>query len=305
MLGMLRASACVLALLGAACASAAPSGTATGAPAPRAVLIGRAAFVFEPIQGEIPADELRAAIAPMVARAAICMRFPGIWLDGEMRLSAFVVRYDLMQRDWGSEVSASARQRMDEFVEMGFLTAAPRGEAVAYTLTPLGRAMLRGGFGGGRPPSFCGASEHRLLEIVSTERGAFPCGSVRVRFSHVGDAWPSWAASEAARRYVAAAGASPGEASEGSVSLSRRWYARDILPARIVNGSLGSLCYDARRDLYRGDDFIFIAARNGEPLDADDMEDDQPVGDPLSTAPPSGDLIETAPLGPPESEPMP
>jgi hypothetical protein len=252
-------------VLAAACATV-PT-LLTGPQMPPEIRQGRSAFVLQPVESDVTDGEIVATVSALIASAPICVRTPALWLEGPARLSAFTVRFDLMARDWGAEATDDARRRMNALVEMGLLSAAPGDGPVIFAITPLGRSMMRGSFGAGRPPGFCGSSEQHLVRVVSTERGAFSCGSLRVHFVHSADQWPAWATSEAARRVVADAGLAPGQSGEGSVSLSRRWYAPETLPQNIPNGSLGSLC-QMGRDRYRGDDFnLGGSSTEAEPLD--------------------------------------
>ncbi len=248
-----RVGAAVLLVLAAGCATATAPAQATGPRAPRDIRQGYYDSAVQAVERDVSREEVAATISAMLANVPVCMRIPGLWLDGEMRHGAFVVRYDLMQRDWGGDVAAEAKRRMDEFVEMGFLDAQGEGET-QYAVTALGQSLLRGSFETGNPPSFCGPAPRRLIEITDMEWGAFDCGTLRVRFTHDAESWPSWATSETARNYVVAAMPAPGETAAGSVSLLRQWFADENRAQADNNGGLRSLCYyAARRPSERGD----------------------------------------------------
>ena len=107
----------------------------------------------------------------------------------------------------------------------------------------------------GRRPSFCAPSERRLVAVEALEWGQCPCGTLRVRFTHDGEAWPSWARTETMRARLATAGwAAANTAVGGVVSLSRQWFRRQDLPPSAPNGVLRSACYDERRQEITGDD---------------------------------------------------
>ena len=122
-------------------------------------------------------------------------------------------------------------------------------------LTSDGVAFLRGSPYGGDRPSFCAPSQRRVTEVTAMEWGQFPCGSLRVRFNHVSDDWPTWARTANARTRVATEWAPVGIETPGSVSLSRQWYRRDAMPEGLEqNGELRSLCYDSTRKRVVGED---------------------------------------------------
>ena len=249
----MRGGAAALLLLLAGCATELQQLPESGPRMPREIREGRADSVVQAVESDVSREEVVAAINAMLTRTPICMRMPGLWLDGEVRLGVFVVRYDLMERDWGGDVAAGARRRMDEFVEMGFLTAQD-GAATTYTFTETGRDLLSGSFESRDPPSFCGPAQRRVAEITNMEWGSFNCGSLRVRFTHVADSWPSWATSETARTRAVEAMSPPGETAAGSVSLTRLWFSRENREQSANNGALRSLCYDAARQVYAGGD---------------------------------------------------
>jgi hypothetical protein len=224
---------------------------------PREIQLGLADMVIQRVEPSVSREEVFAAIEPLIAAAPVCMRWPALWMENVDRRS-FVVRYDLMARDWGESSAAQAEARMDEFVESGFLTKAPgsnNDRAVSYQPTAAGEQYLSGVIEPGRRPRFCAPAERRLVEITSLDWGDYPCGSLHVAFTHIGDDWPSWAGAQALRERLSAAAWPPiGEAREGSVSLARQWFGRASIPAGFVNGSLRSACYDARRQAVVGDD---------------------------------------------------
>lgn len=241
-----------------------PERVATGptARAPSEIRSGFAEMVIQRVEREISREEVAAAIQSLIANEPICTPFPAVWLESVTR-NTFVVRYDLMARDWGADAAASARARMDEFVASSALNERARPEvgadAVEYTITAQGRSRMRGTIETGQRPAFCGGAERRLVEITSMEWGQYPCGSLRVRFTHVGDDWPSWARSEATRQRLAMDWPPVGETANGSVSFSRQWYRARDLPPGAVNGALRSVCYDAGRERVIGNDLDLAA----------------------------------------------
>jgi hypothetical protein len=129
-------------------------------------------MVIQRVEDNVSPDEVAAALEPMLATAPVCMRWPALWLERVQR-DSFVVRYGLMARDWGEQASASAQAQMDEFVAVGFLTAAPAispdSRAVEYTLTAAGERYLSGLIEPGRRPQFCAPAERRLVEITEMQ----------------------------------------------------------------------------------------------------------------------------------------
>lgn len=240
-----------------------PADVESGSRMPREIRLGMADMVLQRVEDDVSRDEIVAAIEPLLANAAVCMRWPALWLE-QPRGNRFVVSYGLMARDWGEQAATDAQGYMDEFVSMGFLTAAPAASqdsrAVAYTLTGAGERYLRGQINPGRRPEFCAPAERRLVEITALQWGEYPCGTLQVRFNHVGDDWPAWATSDITRQRLAASWPPIGESSQGSVSLSRQWYRRDVMPAGFSNGSLHSVCYDASRRAITGDDLNLSVA---------------------------------------------
>lgn len=263
-----KAIPCVLVALvslAAACASSpdfgpAQSSSLEGAESgtarpPREIQIGAVDMVIQRVEPDVTRTEVAAAIGPMIANAPVCLRWPTIWMERPRR-NAFVVRYDLMDRDWGASASNGAEARMQEFVDMGFLTkqSGANAQVVTYALTEFGLQHVSGVIEPGRRPSFCGPAERRLVAITAMEWGQYPCGTLHVRFTHDGEATPSWVRSEATRARWTQAWPAANTPVEGSVSLSRQWFRRQNLPAGVQNGGLRSACYDDRRGEIVGDD---------------------------------------------------
>ncbi|MBX3511849.1 MAG: hypothetical protein KF700_11655, partial [Hyphomonadaceae bacterium] len=106
--------ALVLAL--ASCAAAgpppaplAPAPAASGPQMPREIRAGLADMVVQAVEAEPPEAEVAEAVAALVRAAPACAPWPALWIEGGERRSYFLVRYDLMTRDWGEEVAAEAR----------------------------------------------------------------------------------------------------------------------------------------------------------------------------------------------------
>ena len=231
---------------------------------PREVRLGAADMVIARVGEDVTRDEVTAAVQTMVENEPMCFPWPGLWLDASDRRNFYFARYDLMARDWGATVAANSRQRMQEFVDLGFLTARDRPDlgtgVVEYSLTPDGATYLRGSPYGGERPSFCAPSQRRVLEITSMEWGQYDCGSLHVAFTHVADDWPAWARSEAARARIASTWGPVGVASQGTVTLGRQWFRRGELPSNRNNGELRSVCYDGSRQRVVGDDLELAPA---------------------------------------------
>ncbi|MEZ5956929.1 MAG: hypothetical protein R3C27_06930 [Hyphomonadaceae bacterium] len=224
---------------------------------PREIRTGAAESVIERVESTVDRVEVAAAVQNLVSAAPLCYPWPGLWLDASERRSVYYARYDLMTRDWGSEVTSASQQRMREFVDLGFLTATERPDigpgVVEYNHTEDGGAYLRGSPYGGARPEFCPNAQRRLVEVTNMEFGQFPCGSVRVTFTHVADTWPTWARTEAARQRVDSTWAPPNVPLTGQVTLGRQWFRRGAAPPGVESGALRSLCLDSARQVV-GDD---------------------------------------------------
>lgn len=224
---------------------------------PREIRTGAADSVIERVESSVDRAEITAAVQNIVTAAPICYPWPGLWLDASDRRNFYFARYDLMSRDWGDEMTSASRQRMREFVDLGFLIARERPDmgpgVVEYSLTSDGVAFLRGTPYGGARPQFCPNAQRRVTELTNLEFGQFPCGSVRVTFTHVADTWPTWARTQAARERVDATWAPPSVPMTGQVTLGRQWFRQGSAPPGIQNGSLRSLCLDGSRNVV-GDD---------------------------------------------------
>ncbi len=263
---LLRLVCCALLLGAANCAGSdlfpveeAPSPAPAGSRMPREILSGASDMVVAQVEPEVPRAEVLAAVQSLVEQAPLCFPWPGLWIDPGQRRSVYIARYDLMTRDWGEQVAANSRQRMQEFVDLGFLTQRDRPDVgpsvVENNLTPDGALYLRGSPYGAERPTFCAPSQRRVVEITRMDFGRFPCGNLHVGFTHTSDTWPSWARNDAARSRVAAEWGAPGAQSEGDVSLGRQWFRRGELPAGVTqNGGLRSVCYDSERQRVTGDD---------------------------------------------------
>jgi hypothetical protein len=225
---------------------------------PREIRTGAADMVIERVEPGVSREEVAAAVQALVATAPMCFPWPGVWLDASTNRRIYYARFDLMARDWGEDAAVSSEARLQEFVDMGFLTKRERPDlgprVVEYTLTSEGAAYLRGSPYGGERPSFCPPSQRRVVEITEMEFGQYPCGSLRVHFRHIADDWPHWARTESARTRIASAWRPVGEVGEGVVSLSRQWFRLGQVPDGRTNGELRSLCYDSARQEIVGDD---------------------------------------------------
>lgn len=234
---------------------------------PNSIRNGMASMVVQAVEPNVSRDEVAAAIQQLIFNAQACVQMPALWLEGSDRPNVYMVRFDLMARDWGEPAAAGAAARLDEFVALGFFTKRDRPSVgpgvVEITMTPAGRVHLRGRLNPGVRVSFCGPSERQLVEITSIEFGRFPCGTLRVRFTHVANDWPTWARGEATRARMAANWLEPGESGEGTVSLGRQWYRADSVPNGFQNGSLKSLCYERERRV-ADDDLDLSVARPPE-----------------------------------------
>ena len=224
---------------------------------PREIRTGGADSVIERVESTVDRAEVLAAVQAIVTDAPLCYPWPGLWLDASDRRNAYYARYDLMTRDWGEETTSASRVRMREFVDLGFLIARERPDigpgVVQYELTAEGDAFLRGSPYGGARPQFCPNAQRRVVEVTNMEFGQFPCGSLRVSFTHVADVWPNWARTEAARQRVDATWAPAGVPIAGQVTLGRQWFRQGAAPPGVQNGGLRSLCLDGSHNVV-GDD---------------------------------------------------
>ncbi len=225
---------------------------------PNAIRTGAAETVIERVEETVDRAEVLAAVQNLVAAGEICYPWPGLWLDASDRRNFYFARYDLMARDWGSDVTSTSQQRMREFVDLGFLVARERPDiasgVVEYSLTADGVAFLRGSPYGGARPQFCPNSQRRVVEVTEMQFGQYPCGSLHVRFIHVADTWPIWARTAAARERVDATWAPPGVVIYGEVTLGRQWFRQGAVPPGVQNGALRSLCLDSSRQNVIGGD---------------------------------------------------
>ncbi len=267
-----------LALAIAACADLGIGISASGGPRPPAeIRTGAAEMALQAVESDVAAEEIARGVQRLVDEALVCMSWPALWLEDTGRRAQFLARYDLMARDWGGEVSAESAARMQEFVDLGFLTAQARQNvgagAVLYTLSAEGQAALQGSPYGGARPSFCGPSGRRVQEITNVEWGEFDCGNLRVSFTHMAEGWPMWARTESTRARIAQTWSPPGRSLAGRVTLSRQWYRNDTLPSGdFENGALRSVCFDPVRTRFAGSDLdlnVGAAAPAAAPLGFD------------------------------------
>lgn len=223
---------------------------------PREIRFGSADMIIQRVEPEVSREEIRAAVQAQLDRETMCFPWPGVWLDATERRRVFVVRYDLMRRDWGVETADDAHTRMQEFVDMGLLTMRARpeiGSGVSeYHLTGHGYAHLRSSAGGSRM-SFCMPAERRVVEVTDAQFGDFACGTTQVRFTHMADTWPSWARTQTSQARVTDTWGPIGGIGEGTVSMSRQWFNENPRDGR-ENGQLRSLCYDNEARAVRGED---------------------------------------------------
>lgn len=249
---------CALAAAVSGCAVTSAEQRAEFERTPREIRSGAANSVVAPVERDVTREEVATAVRAILDQSQICMPWPGLWLSEGQSRASYIVRADLMARDWGEEVAGQGEQRMDEFVDMGFLTKRERpevGERVhEYTLTALGRQYLQGSPYGGDRPVFCAPAQRTLIAITRIEFGQFPCGSVRAYFSYTSQNWPAWARTDAARTRIEGDIGPIGAVENGSVSLGRQWYSQAALPEGVSNGSLQSVCYNAQAQRITGND---------------------------------------------------
>jgi hypothetical protein len=241
-----------------------PAGQIDPALMPSAIRTGRADLATQPVETSVSANEVLAAVQRIVGAAPICMSWPSLWVDDMGSRQIIRVRFDLMRRDWGGDVADDAQQRMDAFVDMGFLAKRARDEVapgvVDFTVTDLGHAYMRGTISSdsGSAPKFCAPGERHVIAITQMEWGSFPCGHLKAHFSFDSPDHPSWATSASARaRALEALG--PSARGQGAVTLSREWYNEDQVPQGVVNGSLQSVCFDAQHARILGNDLMLAA----------------------------------------------
>ncbi len=251
-------------LLLAACEMAQSAANQEFMRIPRPVRTGAAESAIERVEPDVSREEIFAAVQAQMSRETLCFSWPGLWLQESAIRNIYYVRYDLMARDWGAEVAASSRARMQEFVELGYLSRRERpdmgADVIEYGLTPQGAAYLHGSPYVGARPSFCAPAERRVVAITDVQHGQFACGSMQVRFTHVADAWPDWARTDNARARVAQTWTPLGQEGGGTVSMSRQWFRPGQIPNGVINGQLRSLCYDAAdREIY-GEDMELAGA---------------------------------------------
>ncbi|HRK64984.1 MAG TPA: hypothetical protein PLN53_11360 [Terricaulis sp.] len=242
--------------LSALCLSVIACAAPSGPSAPREIRTGAAETAAQYVESSVSPEEVAAAVQAMIAVEPICASWPTLWLQDGGRRTLFIVRYDLMARDWGADVAANSQGRMNEFVASGFLTERARSDigpgVVEYVLTPAGDQAMSGSPYSGERPNFCAPAERRLVSVTAMEWGQYECGNLRVRFEHVGDDWPSWARAQATRDRLAQSWPAVGAPAQGTVTLSRRWFSESA--NGMGRGELASVCYDANRRRILGDD---------------------------------------------------
>jgi hypothetical protein len=244
------------------CAAATAWSQASTARMPREISSGAREMVVQRVEPAVSQAEILAAVQAQLDRETMCFPWPSVWLDPAERRRVFIVRYDLMERDWGVEVTAQARARINEFVEMGLLVVREQADVgpdvIEYRLTRLGDDRIVGSPNSGRM-SFCMPSERRVTEVLETQFGDFPCGTLQVRFRHIADAWPSWARSQSVQARVTANWGVIGSPGDGAVSMSRQWFNGDPPDGR-ENGQMRSVCYDPEARAVRGEDMELYLA---------------------------------------------
>ncbi|UPT64975.1 MAG: hypothetical protein M0D54_11080 [Hyphomonadaceae bacterium JAD_PAG50586_4] len=245
------------------CAAATAWSQSSTARMPREISSGAREMVVQRVESEVSQAEVLAAVQAQLDRETMCFPWPSVWLDPAQRRRVFIVRFDLMERDWGAEVTARTRARINEFVEMGVLVAREQSDigpgVIEYRLTRLGDERLVGSPNSGRM-SFCMPSERRVLEVLETQFGDYPCGTLQARFRHVADAWPSWARAQSIQTRINDTWGIIGSPGEGAVSMSRQWFSDDPPDGR-ENGQLRSVCFDPEVRAVRGEDMeLYLAA---------------------------------------------
>jgi hypothetical protein len=241
-----------------------PAGQIDPALMPAAIRSGRADQATQPVETSVSANEVLAAVQRILGAAPVCMSWPSLWVDDMGSRDAIRVRFDLMRRDWGGDVADDAKQDMDAFVDMGFLTKRARDDVahgvIDFTLTDLGRGYMRGTISSdsGSAPKFCAPGERHVVAITQMEWGSFPCGHLKAHFSFDSPDHTSWATSPGARAVVVEA-LGPSARGQGAVTLSREWYSEEQVPQGVVNGSLQSICFDTQHTRILGDDLTLTA----------------------------------------------
>lgn len=244
--------------IAALCALAVGACTAISGPPtdfsrmPREVRLGQTQVALGPVEQDVSREEVTAAVQRLVERAPMCFPWPGVWLQDIGRRDVFLLRFDLMERDWGAETARNGRARMEEFVEQGFLVGEEAVDigpgAVRYTLTARGAAYMRGSPYGGERPQFCAPAERQVVALTDLQWGQFSCGNLRVRFSHSSEAWPQWARTRETQQRVAETWGAPREVGVGQVTLGREWHRSTEVPADMqMNGALRSNCAEGGR----------------------------------------------------------
>jgi hypothetical protein len=236
----------------------------SGPVAPREIRTGVAETAAQYVEASVSMEEVAAAVQAMIAVEPVCTNWPTLWLQDAGRRTLFIVRYDLMTRDWGPSVAQSSTERMEEFVASGFLIKRPRDDlglgVVEYALTAPGDTALNGSPYTSERPTFCAPAERRLVAVTTMEWGQYPCGNLRVRFSHVSDDWPAWARAESTRARLARTWPALGAEAEGAVTLSRFWRSDRRRETSVGQGELTSVCYDRRRRRIIGGDLELFNA---------------------------------------------
>jgi hypothetical protein len=222
---------------------------------PNEIRTGATDTVVAPVERDVSRDEIDRAVRTMLSDSPICLAWPSLWLNEGASRADYVVRSDLMARDWGENVAGEGEQR--ERPEIAT-------RVHQYSLTPAGRGYLRGSPYGGDRPSFCAPSQRQLIEITNIEFGQYPCGTLRVSFTYTAQSWPSWASSDAARTRVAADLGAIGAVEHGVVTLGRQWFSQTALPEGRSNGSLQSVCYDAQYQRVTGSDLNLHAQASSQ-----------------------------------------
>lgn len=219
---------------------------------PAEVRTGAAAMAIGRVEPSIDRAEVLAALQPMVNAAPTCFGWPSLWMAARERRTVYVVRYDLMRRDWGEEVSAASEARMRDFVGLGLMTERPRNDlgdgAVEYSLTDEGDRSLRGSPFGEVAPEFCMDAQRRVVDIASLEWGQYDCGSLRVRFTHMAESWPAWATTPQMQQRLGEMWGALGTPAQGAVTLGRQWFQPGREPSGVANGALRSICLNANRE---------------------------------------------------------